>query len=138
LRQAVSNWQFQYFCKALAWVELPTLEEIGIELVAVAGRTGPQTPPPPPQRDSLGRTEVTRYGSNNHQFMIPLLLSPNEKRLFLLEADDLPVMIYHCRLLHEEARTLKASPNTQHLKQELYTIHPKSSNNQTQKWAKAL
>lgn len=67
LRQAVSSWQFQCFCGALARMELPTLEEIGIELVAVAGRTGPQTPP----TNLVGRTEAARYGSNNHQF-IPL------------------------------------------------------------------
>ncbi len=46
-------------------MELSTLEEIGIELVAVAGRSGPQKPP----TDSIGRAEVARYGTNNHQFM---------------------------------------------------------------------
>ena len=63
--------------------------------------------------NGIAMSGVARYGSNNHQFMVPWLVAVETTPLF--EADDLPVMVYHCRLLHEEARTLKASPNTHYL-----------------------
>jgi hypothetical protein len=66
--------------------------------------------------------------------MVSLLLLPKwlvANRNLLLEADDLPVMIYHCELLHEEVRTLKASAYTHYLKQKLHSIHLRFSNKQT-------
>ena len=73
------------------------------------GELAPQTP----LMDSVGQSELLDMVAITTNLMLPWPVALDTTPSF--EADDLPVMVYHCRLLHEEARTLKASPNTHYL-----------------------